>query len=190
MRLFVAGYPPAAVADHLAEFVATLAVGRLAASGINTRLAAASNWHVTLAFLGEVPERQLPGVRAAVDAAVAARGGAERPRLRVAGGGRFGKGKFTLLWAGLQGDVPALRTLASAVTRELRRRRLDHDGKPFKAHLTIARPGERLPAEEVAADVAAFAGYEGPEWTLDELVLVRSHLGPKPTYDRLNTWPL
>jgi 2'-5' RNA ligase len=42
----------------------------------------------------------------------------------------------------------------------------------------------------VRADVAELAGYHGPEWPVEEIHLVRSHLGPKPTYDRLATIPI
>ena len=31
------------------------------------------------------------------------------------------------------------------------------------------------------------AGYKGPEWTVEELRLVRSYPGPKPRYETLHT---
>jgi 2'-5' RNA ligase len=117
-------------------------------------------------------------------------GATEPLLLRVGGGGKFGRGKFTVLWAGLRGDVPALRDLSRAIQRSLKRAKLPFDDRRFKPHLTIARPGGAVPAEAIAADRALLGGYEGPPWTIDELVLVRSHLGPKPRYDHLATWPL
>jgi 2'-5' RNA ligase len=78
-------------------------------------------------------------------------------------------------------------SLGSAVRRALRRARLPYDPKPFRPHLTLARPGDRV---DVRADVAELTGYRGPEWPVEEIHLVRSHLGPKPTYDRLATIPL
>ncbi len=39
--------------------------------------------------------------------------------IRFAGGGRFGRGRFTVLWAGVDGDVPALRALAKDVRQQL-----------------------------------------------------------------------
>jgi len=194
MRLFVAVYPPEKVIAHTTAAIGELSIGRAAASGVNVRLARHDQLHVTLVFLGEVPDARQDDAEAAVRAGVARwsrdRDGTGPPALRLAGGGRFGRGRFTILWLGLRGDVPALRELARDVRRELRRTRLPFDDKPFKPHLTIARPGDRVPAEAVSEDLSALAGYESPQWTAGDLVLVRSHLGPKPRYDHLATVPL
>lgn len=192
MRLFVAAYPPAPVVDDLAGLVATLAVGQAAASGVNTRLVTPATWHVTLAFLGEVPDGRRPEVESALADAMAGWRAAQPvpPSVRVQGGGRFGRGRFTILWAGLAGEVELLRELSTAVRRQLRRSRLPYDPKLFRPHLTLARPGDRLPAEAVLADLAVLRGHIGPLWTISELRLVRSHPGPKPRYDRLASWSL
>jgi 2'-5' RNA ligase len=183
VRLFVAAYPPENACADLAATVDRLAVGRAADQGVNARLAARANWHVTLAFLGEVPDERLDDVRAALVAAVARWRAKQAPtQLRLGGGGRFGRGRFTVLWVGLRGDVGPLAALATAVRKELKRARLPYDPKPFRPHLTLARPGDRV---DVRGDVAALKAYEGPPWTAEAVRLVRSHLGPHPTYDTL-----
>src|SRR3712207_7351867 len=40
--------------------------------------------------------------------------------------------------------------------------------KPYRPHLTLARPGDRVDRAGVAADVAALDGYRGPEWPRSE----------------------
>ncbi|GAA5197847.1 RNA 2',3'-cyclic phosphodiesterase [Rugosimonospora acidiphila] len=178
-RLFIAIEPPPRVLDHLAEFAAGLGTVR---AGV--RVTARRLWHVTLAFIGEVPETVLPAAVAALDLAVATvRLPAGPPEPRLAGGGRFGRGRFTILWTGIEGELTPLRR---ATTRALRRGRLPYDAKPYRPHLTLARPGERVPAEVVGADLAALAGYRGPSWTVGGLVLYRSHLGPNPVYEPLH----
>ena len=189
MRLFVAVYPTETVADRFAAFIAELGIGRAAGQGVNARVAARPTWHITLAFLGDVPDQRQPDAEAAVGRAVDG-WSAGAPRVRLAGGGTFGRRKFTVMWAGLAGDVPALRALSQRVRRELKRAKLPYDTKPFRPHLTVARPGDRVDADVLAADLAALKAYEGPEWTVPEVRLVRSHLGPKPSYDRLAGWPL
>jgi RNA 2',3'-cyclic 3'-phosphodiesterase len=176
LRLFVAIDPPPAALEHLGAFVDDLGTVR---AGV--RVTARSLWHVTLAFLGEVPEDRLARAIAAVDRAV--EGGPAAAGARLAGGGRFGRGRFTILWAGVDGDLDGLRR---AATRALRSRRLAFDDQKFHPHLTLARPGDKVPREVVAADVAALAGYAGPQWTVDRLVLYRSHLGPRPWYEPLH----
>ncbi|MFS8497750.1 MAG: 2'-5' RNA ligase family protein, partial [Micromonosporaceae bacterium] len=112
-------------------------------------------------------------------------GGGRPPALRLAGGGRFGRRRFTVMWVGLQGEVDQLRSLGDAVRAHLRRSRVDYDRKPLRPHLTFARPGDRLPEADLTADLATLAGYEGPGWTVDQVYLVRSHLGPTPVHERL-----
>ncbi len=188
MRLFVAAYPPAAALDDLAARVDDLHVGRAATAGVNARLAARPLWHVTVAFLGDVAEERQDAAAAAVDRAAVETDGL--PMLRLAGGGTFGRGNFTTMWVGLAGDVAGLQSLAGTVRAKLRRAHLRYDRKPFRPHLTIARPGQRLPRDQIDADVAALATYAGPTWPLTELVLVQSHQGPHPTHVPLHRAPL
>ncbi|MER7443633.1 RNA 2',3'-cyclic phosphodiesterase [Micromonospora avicenniae] len=192
MRLFVAVNPTAdAVADLTAQ-VARLRIGAAAAAGTNVRLADPANAHLTLAFLGDVEEARLVEVESSIglaaqwfresrDAAV---------RLRLGGGGRFGRGQFSILWVDVRGETEALATLARLIRSRLRSARLPYDEKPFRAHLTIARPGDRMAETEIEADRVTLDGYLGPEWPAAELLLMRSHPGPRPRYDRLAAWPL
>jgi len=181
VRLFVAAYPPDAALDHLGERIATLHIGTAVSVGVNPRVASRALWHVTLAFLGEVAEERRDVAVRAVESAAA--GDHPRPRLRLAGGGTFGRGRFTTMWVGVGGDVAGLQSLAGTVRAELRRARLPFDRKPFRAHLTLARPGARLPRPDIVDDVASLAAYAGPEWTLTTIALVESHLGPKPRHE-------
>ena len=185
-------YPPAEAMDHLAAAVDRLKLGAAAAAGTNVRIVARPLWHITLAFMGDAPDERAADASAAVAAGVSRwRARAEAPpRLRLAGGGRFGRRRFTVLWVGLRGDVASLRALGEAVRRELKRARLAYDPKPLRPHLTFARPGEKLSAAELAADLAALDEYEGPEWTVTAVHLMRSHLGPKPEHTSLTAVPI
>lgn len=180
MRLFVAAYPPDPARADLARVVGGLGVGRPREPGRSVRLVPEENWHLTLAFLGEVPESALPKVARLVDRSTRDRAA---PTVRVAGGGTFGRGPAVTLWAGLAGDVAELTALATGVAQALRRSRLSEDRKPFRPHVTLARPGDRMSDEEVKADLAVLDGYRGPAWTVGTVRVMRSHLGPRPQYD-------
>jgi 2'-5' RNA ligase len=186
--MFVAIDPPPTVVEGLGAVVDTLAVSRANEPGRSTRLAARERWHVTLAFLGDVPAGRADTVVEALAAAVAA---VDPPgSVNFSGGGTFGRGRFTVLWAGMDGDVPGLRRLAEAVRAQLRRRHVWFDGKGFRPHLTLARPGDRVSADDLAADVAALGAYAGPLWTVDRVHLVASELGPKPRHTRVASVPV
>jgi 2'-5' RNA ligase len=180
MRLFAAVFPPPEAVDHLASVVRGLAVGRAGA-----RVGAADRWHLTLAFLGEVPEESTGAAALALSSVDGPVGD-----LRFQGGGKFGHGRSAVLWAGVAGDVDGLARVTRTLRRELRARRLHPDDKRFNPHLTIARPGDRIPRADLAADIEALHRYEGPPWPVTELVLVQSHLGPHPSYTPLAHHPL
>jgi 2'-5' RNA ligase len=183
VRLFVAAYPSVAALQHFGDRVSSLAVTEFAgASGVNARLADPALWHLTMSFIGEVPDDAGPAAAGAIDAAVVDIGPAQ-VGLQLAGGGTFGRGRFTTMWVGLAGDVPRLAEIAAAVTKRLRRARIPYDRKPFRPHLTIARPGDRVPKDVLASSLEQLHAYAGPTWTLTELCLVSSHLGPKPVHE-------
>ncbi|PZF88778.1 RNA 2',3'-cyclic phosphodiesterase [Micromonospora endophytica] len=189
MRLFTAVYPPAEAVTHLTARLAGLRLGAAAAAGTNVRLVDPARAHLTLAFLGEVDPARLAEIRHALQHAVAA-APTGPPVLRLGGGGRFGWGRSTVLWIDVRGDVSRLVALAAAVRTELAEVGVPTDEKPFRPHLTIARPGDRLTHADIEADLATLDGYLGPPWSAGELVLVHSRPGPPPSYHRLATCPL
>lgn len=181
--------PSPEAVDHLGAVVAGLRASRANAPGRSTRLTRRENWHITVAFLGDVPAKRVP-VASAVMHEVAA--SATPLELCVAGSGTFGSRRDPILWTGIGGEVDALRRLARLLQRSLRRARLPVDERPPRPHLTIARPGARLPAEDVAADVATLADYVGPMWTAAAVHLLLSEIeqsssGPMPRYTPIAT---
>ncbi len=171
MRLFVAVFPPDDVCWDLRRRL--LDPGRPTRGGKpGVRLTPIDRWHVTLAFLGEVPAGRLPEVERALDAVTVPKGTV----LRLRGGGRFGHGRSAALWAGVDGNLAELhadvRARLSAVD-------LPYDGRPFTPHLTVAYADD--PGLRTALD-----GYGGPTWKLDELALVRSD--PCAGYTTLRSW--
>ena len=129
MRTFIALDVPEGFADEVAGMARQLAP---VAKG---RYLPRANYHVTLAFLGEVGEAQARDAVAALDAACAE---APAPVLHANGLGHFGRPHDATLWLGLE-PVPELMDLADAVRGELRASGLAFDAKEFRPHLTLAR---------------------------------------------------
>ncbi|MET7419326.1 RNA 2',3'-cyclic phosphodiesterase [Dactylosporangium sp. NPDC005555] len=179
MRLFIAAYLPADVERHLAEMTGSLNVRQPMPEGRSLRVVPVEQWHMTLAFIGEVED-------AKQEAAVGALHALPElvPEVRIAGGGRFGRGKFTTLFAKVDGDVAPL---GDAVRAALRKRRVPFDHRPLQPHVTIARPSDRLPEDELMADLEALNAYRGPLWRVGDVRLMKSELGPKPHYTALAT---
>ncbi|MER7279918.1 RNA 2',3'-cyclic phosphodiesterase [Dactylosporangium sp. NPDC000244] len=179
MRVFMAIYPPAEVREHFKRVVDGLAVARPRERSV--RLAAPERWHLTVAFIGDVDDEVAAAEALEELASVPA------PTVRIAGGRTLGRRQFKHLVAEIEteDDGVALRRLGAAVRKALRRHRLPFDRQDWQPHVTIARPGTVVGAEELAVDLEVLAAYRGPAWRLDEVRLMRSHLGPQPEYDVL-----
>ncbi|MEU9580328.1 RNA 2',3'-cyclic phosphodiesterase [Streptomyces chilikensis] len=189
MRLFAAVLPPKDVIQDLADAVAPL---RDLPAGRDLRWTEPANWHLTLAFYGEVDEDLLPALRERLARAAAHTGPFA---LALGGAGQFGRGRA--LWAGVRGDVRDLRFLASRTEAAARRAGVPADGhRRYRAHLSLARSGRGGAAPDVRPLLDALDGYRSRSWTVDELALVHSRLprsgipGEQPRYETVARWEL
>ena len=171
MSLFVAVRPSAAAVEDLQHALEGV---RRQGVGPDLRWQPPGQWHVTLAFLGddeadvvaEVCER-LSTLRTEVPIA----------GVRIAGAGCFGR---QVLWMDLQDEtaVSALGAVARGIPPLLRGSGARLDRRPWRPHLTIAR-ARNTDARPV---VPLLSGYDGPPWTVDELLVIRSTGGPHPDH--------
>ena len=180
MRLFVALWPPP---DAVSELLATVDDVRKDAPGL--RWTRPEQWHLTLAFLGEVPDDRRPELDERL-----ARAASRHPplTLRFAGGGRFGT---RVLFTRVDGDREPLTRLAASVSAAARRSRIPVDDRPYRPHLTLARGRDGEDLRPLAARLESFAGAT---WTAARLDLVESRLGKGPDrtarYVSVASWPL
>ncbi|MGY1689115.1 RNA 2',3'-cyclic phosphodiesterase [Geodermatophilus sp. SYSU D01105] len=180
-RLFFAVTPPAAAREDLDRALEPL---RTAPGG--PRWTAPERWHLTLLFLGRVPDETVPPLVEGAGPAVAA---TPPLTLRLAGGGRFGsRRRPSVCWAGVAGDGDVLGALAARLARVARSLRLPVEDRPFRAHLTLGRWRPGRPGDGDLPD--RLAGYRGPSWPVTEVELLESHLGPAPRYERRAAWPV
>jgi 2'-5' RNA ligase len=186
MRMFAAVVPPEDVLEGLEEF---LAPRREAAQLRWTR---PESWHLTLAFMADVPERALDDLQERLDRAARRR----TPfTLSLGGGGAFpNPGRAKVLYAAVEADPEALeelRRLAVGARAAANRAGASTDGAAFRPHLTLARSGRPI---EATRWLRVLSGYRSPAFPVAELVLVESHLGQgpgnRPRYDTVARFPL
>jgi 2'-5' RNA ligase len=150
------------------------------------RWAAPDRWHLTLLFLGGVPEDRVPPLVAAAGDEV---GAAPAMTLRLARAGRFGPMRRPqVFWAGLDGDVEPLVDLAQRLAGAARALDLPVEERPFHPHLTLGRWPPRRPADGSLPE--RLAGYAGPAWPVTEVRLMESHLGKAARYETVGAWPV
>ena len=186
-RMFVAVVPPERVVEDLDEFLgprrdATRGTGPL-------RWTLPEHWHLTLAFAEDVPDRSFDDLVARLE-----RAGAKRTPVlaRVAGGGAFPNvGRARVLFAGVDSDAEELRRAATGARAALAKAGVEVDGQRFRPHLTVARMRRPM---EATSWVRVLDAYSGPQWTVDELALVASHLGEgphrRPRYEVVETFTI
>ena len=134
MRLFVAVQIP----EHVRRAAAAVAA-RLKedlGSAITARWVAPENLHLTVRFIGEVPEDTAPAVLAALQAPLPV------PPFEIVlrPCGVFPRsGPPRVIWIGLQDGFRSLLALHEECNRRLLRFGFEPERRPFSAHLTLAR---------------------------------------------------
>jgi 2'-5' RNA ligase len=188
LRLFVALDPPDAVRRRLAAIAGEMR--RLAGRAADeVKWVAPENVHLTLQFLGAVPEERVADVERAVAAAAAA----SRPlRLEVRGAGGFPSARRPrVLWAGVGGDVEALSALVGGLGRLLAPLGYPPEERSFSPHLTLGRARDGRGALGLGGALAHASADEGVPWVADALTLFQSRLSPAgPRYQVLARAPL
>ncbi len=189
MRLFASLEPSPEAVAHLARAVESVRGPDSVRSGL--RWTDPEQWHLTLAFYGEVPDGAWPGLAEALAERV---GLLRAPRLCLRGAGSFAGRN---LWVGAAGesaeDARALTDLIDAGLAAGVDVGLPPEPRPRnRAHLTLARVSGRAPSRErrsrdrqrpddgapdLGAVIRALSVYSGPAWRANEVLLMRSRLG-------------
>jgi 2'-5' RNA ligase len=180
IRAFVAVAPDAPLREALAKIQAALR-GRLeqaAGPGARIQWVRPESIHLTLKFLGDVPEERVAEIGAALDGAAA---GHARFTLEADGLGVFPDLRAPrVLWAGLADPAGAARRLADGVDAALDAIGFAPERKPFHPHLTLARVKER--SREVGLALARERWLEQPAMqgplTVAAVALMKSELKP------------
>ncbi|MFE2298617.1 RNA 2',3'-cyclic phosphodiesterase [Streptomyces sp. NPDC059445] len=181
VRVFIALAPP----DHAKE---ELARELRPAYGTHPQMRwnRIEDWHITLAFLGELPVGTVPLLRPPLAGLAAAR---RPPSLALRGSGDFDD---RVLWSGIDGDLDELHALAMDVRTTVKDCGVVFEERPFRPHLTLARArrGDRTSTGEIAHGLA---GFTGREWPAERLHLVGSNAGRSSGpihYRDIESWPL
>lgn len=188
LRLFVAVPLPREAVTAITGLIDGLGPAG-AARGI--RWVQAEGLHLTIRFLGATLPDRIPAIGGALRTAAE---GSNAFRALLAGAGAFpSQSRPRVLWIGLREGGAELTTLASSLDRVLEREGWPRPERPFRPHLTVARTDA---ASYDAASAAAEALVADAEplaipFTVDRLVLFRSHLGRGPArYEPLADAPL
>jgi 2'-5' RNA ligase len=163
-RAFVAVVPPDDVLDAIEARVAP-------ARAVSDRLrwSRREQWHLTLRFLGPVPEVDVLVV--ALRDALASM--TRVPGVRLAGAGAFPNARrASVAWLGVRDGADELVRVAASVEAASVAAGFAPDVRPFAPHLTVAR----VPRPRDIASVLDAIGHDpiGGPWPVDDVVLISS----------------
>ena len=135
----------------------------------------ASNIHLTLKFLGDVPHSRIEAIRSGVSKACHE---VEPFELTVSGTGGFPSLRNArVLWIGLPQLPDSLRQMQKNIEDYLMQAGFPGDSRPFSLHLTVARvrsPRNLLPL----TDAFSRQGFAPETFQARQVIIMQSRLNP------------
>jgi RNA 2',3'-cyclic 3'-phosphodiesterase len=180
MRLFIAIDVPNDVRKALGEVQRALRP----LTG-TARWVAPESIHITLRFLGEVPEKRLEDIDAELT------GLTWKPfTITVRGVGFFpGNRSPRVLWAGM--EAPTMQGLAEQLDTRMERLGFDKEKRAFRPHITLARAKNTRMDSALVSAAAKYEEHDFGSFTVDRLFLFKSTLkAPGPAYEKLKEFLL
>jgi 2'-5' RNA ligase len=171
MRLFIAVDISEAVRDAVAA-----KQSQLKQTNADVAWVKPENFHLTLKFLGEVPDGELDDIKAALDLAAAPQAAFE---MELRGMGCFPDyGVPRVVWVGVGDGRDALKGLARDVEEAMAALSCAREKRDFAAHLTIGRVRGPRGADRLRRQAEAEAGGGFGRCAVDEVRLYKSTLSP------------
>jgi 2'-5' RNA ligase len=169
IRAFIAITPPTTLQQSIAEVCRVLQ--RLA---LPWRWVTPDHIHLTLRFLGNVPDESVPSLLQAVEQA--AQGHTAFP-LRARALGCFPHpARARVLWVGLDDPGQALGRLNTRLTAALTPLGFPPEDRPLHPHLTLARAHHRMPASRLLPMLQTYHNWDFGEFLVTQVHLVQSQL--------------
>jgi RNA 2',3'-cyclic 3'-phosphodiesterase len=181
MRLFVALEIPAAIREKLAELLRGLR-----AVSPQTRWVRSDNLHVTLKFIGEVPETKLAAIRTAL----ALVRSDHFVRLDFRGLGFFPDEKNPrVFWSGIEAS-PNLKVLAADIEKAMETIGIPKEQRLFSPHLTLGRFEPQQLTDKLRATIQENVSRDFGSVRTNQFHLIESKLKPSGAeYTTLESFP-
>ncbi len=180
MRLFVA----VLLSDHVRAVLKDVQA-RLEEAGPGVRWVPPELLHLTVKFLGEVPD---PKAGAVAETVARGAAGAAPFTMQISGCGCFPpRGPVRIVWTGASDASGTLVECVEAVNSELERFGFPRERRPWSPHITIGRVREDRSQGRIRSAVEALS-FDAVEQPVKAVTLMSSVLSPKgPTYTAVST---
>ena len=173
IRAFIAIELPSEIRAALSQLQDNFKTGK----GASVKWVAPEGIHLTLKFLGNVDEAEIPALNKALSEAVR---GVAHFYLELGEPGAFPNCQApNIVWVGVGGEMETLRTLHNNIDHVLAPLGFPPEKRAFSPHLTLGRvrdetsPGER---RRLGENVAALKTGAKPSFKVESVNLMRSRL--------------
>ncbi len=139
----------------------------------SVRWTGAEHLHVTLKFLGDIDNRELPGICSALEEACRQ---VEPFMVQVRGLGTFPRGKPPrVIWAGIEdGDERPMLNMHEKLDSTLGMLGVPREGRAFSPHLTLGRVIRRSSTSQLATQLQSEGESLSTQFEVDEVKLLAS----------------
>jgi 2'-5' RNA ligase len=170
MRTFIAIELPDQIKNQIEQVQAPLKKTKAFVSWVKP-----GNIHVTLKFLGEVPEEKIDEIFSATGKAVE---GTKRFTMSLKGMGTFPDFKRPrVIWVGTGSGQEELSGMAGRIEDEMEKIGFPKEKRRFSAHFTIGRVKSPKGVEKLMEMVKS-SDFQTEEIAVSEVVVMRSQLHP------------
>lgn len=164
--------------------------GAVKKSGLEAGWVKPDNIHLTVVFLGDVNEENIPGIISSVENVT---NKYVHFDISLGGMGLFPDIKRPrVLWLGLNGDIKGLASLRDDLQKSLEAFGIKQEKRSFNPHLTLGR--FRKPVKDrnlLRRVIDDYSEISGPEGKIDELILFKSELKPGGSvYTKIHSWSI
>jgi len=180
MRVFIAVDLPNEVRKALADVQ-----NELRPLSNSVRWVAPESIHITLKFIGEMPEKRLEDVDTEL------RGFTWKPfTITVRSVGFFpGKRSPRVFWAGL--EAPTMKDMAEELDARMERLGFDKEKRAFRPHVTLARARDNRIDSSLVAGSEPYQEHDFGSFIADRVFLFQSTLKPSgAVYEKLKEYLL
>lgn len=180
MRAFIA----IELNESIHEELATLQA-KLKPAGADVKWVEPQNIHLTLKFLGDVPEDKINRIKNALDA-IAAK--TNTFNISLAQIGAFGNlNSLRVIWVGIKEGALQASKLADEIEEQLAKLGFPKEGRPFSAHLTLGRVRSPKGRQQLKEAIENFQLLTPKSQLITHITLFQSTLTPKgPIYTILH----
>ena len=141
--------------------------------------------HITLRFIGTVPDKRLEDIDAAL------RGLSWKPFVVTVQGVGFFPGTRSprVLWAGM--EAPTMKGLAEQLDTRMERLGFEKEKRAFRPHITLARARQTRIGTPLVSGASKYEDYNFGSFTADRVFLFKSILKPSgAVYEKLKEYML